>query len=146
MKVLLQRVSAAHVEVNEETIGQIGHGLLLLVGICKGDTPATVEKLAQKVLGYRVFEDEQGKMNLNVQQAGGGLLIVSQFTLSADTDKGLRPSFSSSAPPAEAQRLYEYFVQCCTAAGVPVATGQFGADMQVHLVNDGPVTFLLEAN
>lgn len=146
MKVLLQRVASAHVEVNQETIGQIGHGLLLFVGVCKGDTPATVKKLAKKVLAYRVFADAQGKMNLNVAQAGGSLLIVSQFTLAADTGKGLRPSFSSSAPPNEAVPLYEYFIECCAQSGVPVATGQFAADMQVHLVNDGPVTFLLEGH
>lgn len=146
MKVLLQRVSSAQVVVNDETIGHIGHGLLLLVGVCKDDTRATVEKLVQKILGYRVFSDDEGKMNVNVAQAGGSLLIVSQFTLAADTNKGLRPSFSASASPDHAISLYDYFVEQCTASGVPVATGKFAADMQVHLVNDGPVTFLLEAN
>lgn len=145
MKVLLQRVSHAKVEVAGNTVGAIDEGLLLLVGICQGDDEATVERLAKKVLGYRVFSDDNGKMNLNVQQAQGGLLIVSQFTLSADTRKGLRPSFSSSAPPERAQQLFDCFVSCCRAQHDKVATGQFGADMQVHLVNDGPVTFLLEA-
>lgn len=146
MKILLQRVASARVEVEQKTIGQIGHGLLLFVGVCEGDTRAAVQKLAQKVLGYRVFADAEGKMNLNVAQAGGSLLVVSQFTLAANTGKGLRPSFSSSAPPSDAVPLYEYFVECCAQSGVPVATGQFAADMQVHLVNDGPVTFLLESN
>jgi|SRR5699024_1172892 len=145
MKVLLQRVSEARVEVDGEVTGAIEQGLLLFVGFCKGDTHADVQKLAQKVLGYRVFSDAEGKMNLNVQQARGGLLIVSQFTLSAETKKGLRPSFSSSAVPAAAEKLYQEFVACCQQQHPRVATGRFGADMQVHLVNDGPVTFLLES-
>lgn len=144
MKILLQRVSAAHVEVDGEVIGAINQGLLLLVGFCQGDTPASVDKLVKKVLNYRVFSDDKGKMNLNVQQAQGGVLIVSQFTLSADTNKGLRPSFSTSAPPAQAEQLYEYFVARCSEQHKPIATGRFGADMKVQLVNDGPVTFLLE--
>lgn len=145
MKVLLQRVSKARVEVGGEITGAIEQGLLLLVGFCQDDTQTTAQKLAKKVLGYRVFPDAEGKMNLNVQQAQGGLLIVSQFTLSADTKKGLRPSFSTSAAPAEAETLYEYFVAYCRELHPHVATGRFGADMQVHLINDGPVTFLLES-
>jgi len=145
MKVLLQRVREARVDIAGETVGAIEHGLLLLVGFCQGDTQADVQKLAKKVLGYRVFSDAEGKMNLNVQQAQGGVLVVSQFTLSADTKKGLRPSFSTSATPGDAEQLYESFVAYCRQQHPTVATGRFGADMQVHLVNDGPVTFLLES-
>lgn len=145
MKILLQRVRSAKVDVNNETVGQIGHGLLLLVGFSKGDTQATVEKLVQKALKYRVFADENDKMNLNVQQVKGDVLLVSQFTLAADTAKGLRPSFSTSCPPTEAKQLYDYMVEYCQQFDVQVATGEFGANMQVHLVNDGPVTFLLES-
>lgn len=144
MKILLQRVSSAHVEVDGEVVGAINLGLLLLVGFCQGDTTASVDKLVKKVLNYRVFSDAEGKMNLNVQQAQGELLVVSQFTLSADTNKGLRPSFSTSAHPTEAEQLYEYFIARCSEQYGLIATGRFGADMKVHLVNDGPVTFLLE--
>lgn len=145
MKILLQRVTEARVEVAHECVGEIGAGLLLFIGVCQGDTQADADKLLKKVLGYRVFPDAEGKMNLNVQQAQGGLLLVSQFTLSADTKKGLRPSFTTSAAPDKAEALYDYFVSQCQAAHDKVATGCFGADMQVHLVNDGPVTFLLES-
>ena len=142
MIALIQRVSQAKVDVNGETIGKIGKGLLVLLGVEKEDNQEKADKLAGKVLNYRIFSDENDKMNLNVQQAQGELLIVSQFTLAADTQKGLRPSFSKGAPPALANELYEYFIQKC-AGKLPVSTGQFAADMQVSLTNDGPVTFWL---
>lgn len=140
---LLQRVKSAAVDVGGERVGEIGQGILLLLGIEKADTEATANKLIDKLLAYRIFSDEQGKMNCNVQQVGGGVLAVSQFTLAADTNKGLRPSFSSAAPPAEAERLYNYFVAQLRAQHPKVATGIFAADMQVSLINDGPVTFML---
>lgn len=142
MIALIQRVSQAKVDVNGETIGKIGKGLLVLLGVEKEDNREKADKLAEKVLNYRIFSDENDKMNLNVQQAQGELLIVSQFTLAVDTQKGLRPSFSKGAPPALANELYEYFIQKC-AEKLPVSTGQFAADMQVSLTNDGPVTFWL---
>ena len=148
MKGLIQRVKHAKVEVSSESVGAIDHGILLLLGVEATDTEETANKLLHKVLHYRIFSDDQGKMNLNVQQAGGGLLVVSQFTLVADTGKGLRPSFSRGATPAQAEALYEYFLAQARgkiAEGCPVAGGQFAADMQVSLCNDGPVTFLLEA-
>ncbi|OOF36680.1 D-aminoacyl-tRNA deacylase [Rodentibacter heidelbergensis] len=143
MIALIQRVTQARVEVNGETIGQIGKGLLVLLGVEKDDDRAKADKLAEKVLNYRIFSDENDKMNLNVQQAGGALLVVSQFTLAADTQKGLRPSFSKGADPALANELYEYFSQKC-AEKIPVENGRFAADMQVSLTNDGPVTFWLK--
>ena len=142
MIALIQRVTQAKVDVNGETIGKIGKGLLVLLGVEKADNQEKADKLAEKVLNYRIFSDENDKMNLNVQQAQGELLIVSQFTLAADTQKGLRPSFSKGAPPALANELYEYFIQKCSEK-LPVSTGQFAADMQVSLTNDGPVTFWL---
>ncbi|GBK96828.1 D-aminoacyl-tRNA deacylase [Haemophilus influenzae] len=142
MIALIQRVSQAKVDVKGETIGKIGKGLLVLLGVEKEDNREKADKLAEKVLNYRIFSDENDKMNLNVQQAQGELLIVSQFTLAADTQKGLRPSFSKGAPPALANELYEYFIQKC-AGKLPVSAGQFAADMQVSLTNDGPVTFWL---
>ena len=142
MIALIQRVSQAQVDVNGETVGKIGKGLLVLLGVEKEDTQEKADKLAEKVLNYRVFSDENDKMNLNVQQAGGELLVVSQFTLAADTQKGLRPSFSKGAAPALANELYQYFAQKC-GQKIGVSTGQFAADMQVSLVNDGPVTFWL---
>ncbi|RUR30236.1 D-tyrosyl-tRNA(Tyr) deacylase [Vreelandella andesensis] len=145
MKALIQRVKNASVTVQGNTVGAIEHGLLALVGVEKGDSEADAEKLLHKLLHYRVFSDHEGKMNNNLQQAGGGLLLVSQFTLAADTRKGLRPSFSSAAPPDEGERLFDYLVVNANARWSNVATGQFGADMQVALVNDGPVTFLLES-
>jgi len=144
MIALLQRVRRAEVEVNEQVVGAIGPGLLVLLGVEATDQPAQLKKLADKVLNYRLFNDEQGKMNLNLQQVGGQLLVVSQFTLAADTNSGLRPSFTPAALPAVAEPLYQQFVAYCQAQGVTVATGQFGADMQVSLVNDGPVTFWLQ--
>lgn len=140
---LIQRVKRAAVDVGGDRVGEIEQGLLLLLGLEKTDTETTANKLIDKVLAYRVFADEQNKMNCNVQQINGGLLVVSQFTLAADTQKGLRPSFSCAMPPAEAEKLYDYFVAQVRARHSKVATGIFAADMQVSLVNDGPVTFML---
>lgn len=141
---LIQRVKSASVEVAGQQWGAIGPGILLLLGVEKTDTHNSAEKLLDKVLAYRIFADEAGKMNCNLQQINGGLLIVSQFTLAADTRKGLRPSFSSAAPPLLAQELYDYFVTRSRMLHPHTATGIFAADMQVSLVNDGPVTFLLK--
>ena len=145
MKVLIQRVKQASVVVEGQTIGAIDQGLLALVGVERDDSDAAVEKMLHKLLHYRVFSDAEGKMNLNLQQINGGLLLVSQFTLAAETRKGLRPGFSSAAAPAEGERLFNQLVTKAQSAWPNVATGQFGADMQVALVNDGPVTFLLES-
>lgn len=144
MIALIQRVRRADVTVGTEVVGAIGSGMLLLLGVEAGDTTAELRKLADKVLKYRLFSDEAGKMNLNVQQAGGQLLVVSQFTLAADTNSGLRPSFTPAARPEVAEPMYLQFVDYCRAQGLTVATGQFGADMQVGLINDGPVTFWLQ--
>ena len=141
---LIQRVKQASVTVNEEITGEIQQGILLLLGIQKNDTEETAKKLIEKILAYRIFSDENNKMNCSVQQIDGGILVVSQFTLAADTKKGLRPSFSSAAPPAQAEALYDYFVTQMRSKHPQVATGIFGADMQVSLINDGPVTFILE--
>ncbi|AGH37564.1 D-tyrosyl-tRNA(Tyr) deacylase [Bibersteinia trehalosi USDA-ARS-USMARC-188] len=143
MIALIQRVKWAKVEVENQTVGEIAHGLLVLLGVEKEDGQAKADKLLEKVLNYRVFPDENDKMNLNVQQAGGSLLVVSQFTLAADTQKGLRPSFSRGAAPADAERLYDYFHQQA-AQKIHTQTGRFGSDMQVSLQNDGPVTFWLQ--
>lgn len=144
MKALIQRVSEASVTVDGEITGAIDKGLLVLLGIDKEDDETIADKLLTKVLAYRVFPDNEGKMNLSVQQAGGGVLLVSQFTLSADTGKGLRPSFSSAASPEQAEQLYHYFLQQLKEKHGDVASGIFAADMKVSLVNNGPVTFLLE--
>lgn len=141
---LIQRVKRASVTVNNATTGEIQQGILLLLGIQKNDTEETADKLIEKILAYRIFSDENNKMNCNVQQIEGGVLVVSQFTLAADTKKGLRPSFSSAAPPAQAEALYDYFVAQMRNKHPQVATGIFAADMQVSLINDGPVTFMLE--
>ena len=138
---LIQRVSEASVTVDASTIGHIEQGMLLLLGVEKEDGQAQIDKLVKKVSQYRMFSDEQGKMNLNVQQAGGSVLVVSQFTLVADTQKGNRPGFSRGASPEVGKALYLQFVEALKATGIPVQTGEFGADMKVHLVNDGPVTF-----
>ncbi|MCW9699065.1 D-aminoacyl-tRNA deacylase [Avibacterium sp. 20-129] len=143
MIALIQRVTQAKVEINGEITGQIQQGLLVLLGVQKEDNENKADRLMEKVLNYRVFSDEQGKMNLNVQQVNGALLVVSQFTLAADTQKGLRPSFSNGAAPQKAEQLYDYFVQKCSER-ISTATGRFAADMQVSLTNDGPVTFWLE--
>jgi len=141
---LIQRVSDASVVINGEVHGEIGPGLLLLLGVQREDTPARVEKLLSKIVNYRVFNDETDHMNLSLIDVKGSLLIVSQFTLAADTHKGLRPSFSSAASPKLAERLYNDFVEAARQF-VPVETGQFGADMKVSLTNDGPVTFQLNS-
>ncbi|EPL9570005.1 D-aminoacyl-tRNA deacylase [Providencia rettgeri] len=144
MIALIQRVTHASVVVDEQTVGQIDTGLLVLLGVEKDDDEQKAKRLCEKVLGYRIFSDEQGKMNLNVQQAGGSLLVVSQFTLAADTKKGMRPSFSGGAEPEKADKLYQYFVEQSRQQGITTQTGQFAADMQVSLTNDGPVTFWLQ--
>ncbi|AHY44637.1 D-tyrosyl-tRNA(Tyr) deacylase [Stutzerimonas decontaminans] len=145
MKGLIQRVRQARVEVAGEVVGSIDQGLLVLVGVEREDDHARADKLLHKLLSYRVFSDDQGKMNLSLKDTGGGLLLVSQFTLAADTRSGLRPSFSSAAPPSQGEALYDYLLAQARAQHPQVACGRFGADMQVHLVNDGPVTFLLES-
>ena len=144
MIALIQRVTQAKVEVGGEVVGQIGKGLLVLLGVEKDDDRAKADKLAEKVLNYRVFSDADDKMNLNVQQVAGEVLVVSQFTLVADTQKGLLPSFSKGATPSLANELYEYFAQKC-GEKVKVECGRFAADMQVSLTNNGPVTFWLQA-
>lgn len=143
MLALLQRVKQARVDVDGHTVGAIDAGLLILVCAERGDTEAQADKLLTKLLKLRIFSDDAGKMNRSVQDVGGGLLIVSQFTLAADTSSGNRPSFTNAAPPDEGRRLYDYFVAQARAAHPVVQTGQFAADMQVHLVNDGPVTIPL---
>ena len=140
MKLLLQRVREARVEVEGEVVGAIGQGLLALVCAERGDSEAQADKLLAKLLKLRIFSDAAGKMNLSLQDVGGGLLLVSQFTLAADTSGGNRPSFTNAAPPDEGRRLYEYVVARARASHPVVATGEFAADMRVHLVNDGPVT------
>lgn len=145
MRALLQRVSSARVDVEGDTVGAIGPGLLVLLGLDKGDDEAAAARMLDKLLAYRVFSDSEGRMNLSVTDTGGGVLLVSQFTLSADTRKGLRPSFSSAMPPAEAERLFGHILEQLRERHADVASGVFGADMQVTLTNDGPVTFLLEA-
>tara|TARA_R110002167_G_scaffold342417_1_gene551216 strand:+ start:4264 stop:4701 length:438 start_codon:yes stop_codon:yes gene_type:complete len=144
MKALIQRVRHAAVEVSGESVAEIQAGLLVFLGVEKTDTDEVCNKLLEKVLAYRVFSDENEKMNLNLMQVAGELLVVSQFTLVADTKKGLRPSFSKAGLPDESRRLYEKFICFARDKGISVESGQFGADMQVSLVNDGPVTFLLE--
>ena len=144
MRALLQRVTHAKVCVAGECVGEIERGLLVLLGLDKGDDQAAVQRMLDKLLAYRVFPDKDGRMNCSVSDVAGGVLLVSQFTLSADTRKGLRPSFSSAMPPDQAQALYEHMLQCLQQRHQPVAAGVFAADMQVSLTNDGPVTFLLE--
>ncbi|MCT7941290.1 MULTISPECIES: D-aminoacyl-tRNA deacylase [Shewanella] len=141
---LIQRVKQAKVTVADETTGEINQGLLVLLGVEREDDIEKMQKLANKIIKYRVFSDNDGKMNLNVSQVGGKLLVVSQFTLAADTGRGLRPSFSGAATPEQANTLYEAFVAYCRELGVETQTGRFGADMQVSLINDGPVTFNLQ--
>ena len=141
---LLQRVSEARVVVAGETVGAIERGLLVLVGVQRGDDEARAERLLERLLGYRVFPDAQDRMNLSLRDIDGGLLLVPQFTLAADTRKGTRASFTSAAPPDEGERLFDHLVERARTAHPRVATGRFGADMQVGLINDGPVTFWLE--
>ena len=145
MRALIQRVRHARVEVAGEIVGAIDQGLLALVGVEREDDRARADKLLHKLLRYRVFADDQGRMNRSLGDIGGGLLLVSQFTLVADTRSGLRPSFSSAASPAQGEALYEYLLAQARQLHPVVACGRFGADMQVHLQNDGPVTFLLES-
>ena len=142
---LIQRVSSASVVIDHETVGEIDQGILLLLGVQKHDAMGSADKLLRKVLNYRMFSDPEGKMNLSLSDINGGLLIVSQFTLAADTKKGLRPSFSSAAPPEQAENLYNHFVSHAAQQHLKVQNGRFGANMQVCLVNDGPVTFMLES-
>jgi D-tyrosyl-tRNA(Tyr) deacylase len=145
MRVLLQRVTSASVAIDGEVVGRIGHGFVALVGVTHGDTSAAAQRLAAKTVKLRVFEDDMGLMNLALGDVGGGVLAVSQFTLYADTRKGNRPSFTDAAPPAQGEAAYEAYVAAVRTAGMPVETGIFGARMQVELLNDGPVTILLEA-
>ena len=144
MKSVIQRVTSANVVVNSKLVGEIGRGILVLLGVEKGDSEVQADWLVEKIVNLRIFEDQNGKMNLSVQDLGGSLLVVSQFTIAGNCDKGRRPSFDSAAPPEEGKRLYEYFVESVRRSGLAVATGIFQADMQVSLVNDGPVTFVLE--
>lgn len=144
MIALIQRVKKAQVDVEGQTIGQIGHGILAFIGVEKDDNKQQADALLRKIISYRIFNDFNGKMNLSLQDIGGELLLVSQFTLVANTQKGLRPSFSSGASPAEGERLFNYLCQQAKKTELTIATGQFAADMQVSLVNDGPVTFWLQ--
>lgn len=144
MIALIQRVSHASVVVDNEMVGEIKQGLLVLLAIEPDDNEEKANRLAHKVSGYRIFEDDQGKMNLNVGQIGGDILVVSQFTLAADTKKGMRPSFTKAASPQISKTLYQYFCQQLRGKGFSVPTGVFGADMKVSLLNDGPVTFQLQ--
>jgi len=145
MRALIQRVSHASVSVDGEIVGRIDQGLLGLIGVAAADDQTHADRLLHKLLHYRVFADSDGRMNCNLQQADGGLLLVSQFTLVAATDKGLRPSFSRAASPAQGRAMFDYLVEKARQAWPKVASGRFGADMQVELINDGPVTFLLES-
>ncbi|MFN4193393.1 MAG: D-aminoacyl-tRNA deacylase [Tabrizicola sp.] len=145
MRAVLQRVSEARVHVADELVAETGKGFLILVCAMAGDSEAQAEKLAAKVAKLRVFKDDQGKMNLSIRDIGGAALVVSQFTLAADL-RGNRPGFSTAAPPAEGERLYRHFSQCLEKEGVPVAKGRFGADMAVSMVNDGPVTILMDTD
>lgn len=143
MIALIQRVKQASVTIDDHIVGQIKHGLLILLGVEQGDDEQKAKRLCEKVLGYRVFSDSDGKMNLNVSQVNGEVLVVSQFTLAADTQKGMRPSFTKGANPQLANQLYQFFVEQCQKQ-INTQTGQFAADMQVALINDGPVTFWLQ--
>ena len=145
MRIVLQRVAQASVEVAGETVGSIGRGLLVLVGVKRTDTQAQADFLVDKTVNLRIFSDDAGKMNRNVREAGGAILVVSQFTLYGDCRKGRRPGFDEAAPPDQAHRLYDYFVERLRAADLVVNTGVFQASMQVSLINDGPVTFILDS-
>ncbi|WP_189412605.1 D-aminoacyl-tRNA deacylase [Neogemmobacter tilapiae] len=146
MRALLQRVTGAQVRVAGEVVGKVGAGLLILVCAMPGDDLGTVEKLADKIIKLRIFRDEAGKMNLSLKDSGGGALVVSQFTLAADTSRGNRPGFSGAAGPAEGERLYLAFAQALRDRGIAVECGRFGADMDVELTNQGPVTIWLDSN
>lgn len=145
MKVILQRSLGASVQVENEIVGRIDHGLVALVGVGQGDREETARRLAEKTANLRIFADENGKMNRNVSESGGGVLVISQFTLLADCRKGRRPSFTDAAPPAIAKELYESYAGHLAVRGIPVARGIFAADMQVRLINDGPVTIILDS-
>ena len=145
MRAIVQRVSRAQVSVGEEVVGRTGPGLLVLLGVSKNDAPADAEYLAAKILGLRIFDDGDGKMNLSLMETGGSILAVSQFTLYGDVRRGKRPSFDQAAPPTQGRELYEHFVAKVREAGVICETGRFQAMMQVELVNDGPVTILLDS-
>ena len=145
MRVVIQRVSEASVTVDQKTVGAIGQGLMVLLGVAQGDTSQEAKALAEKTAGLRIFEDDAGKMNRSVEEIGGSLLVVSQFTLLGDCRKGRRPGFTDAAPPELADQLYEEYVAALRSRGVNVATGVFRAEMQVALVNDGPVTMLLDS-
>ncbi len=145
MRACIQRVSRAQVTVDDQICGQIERGLLVLLGVAHGDTDDEARKMADKIVGMRIFEDDQGKMNLAVAEVGGRMLVVSQFTLLADCRKGRRPSFVGAAPPDEANRLYQVFVEAVARHGVEVATGKFQEHMYVELINDGPVTIMLDS-
>jgi D-aminoacyl-tRNA deacylase len=145
MKVVLQRVSEASVKVRENTVGSISKGLVLLLGISKTDSTGDADYLLEKVLGLRIFPDDEGKMNRNIQESGGALLVISQFTLYADCRKGRRPSFDAAAAPIQAEALYDYFVQAAKKRPIQVETGVFQAMMQVQLVNEGPVTIIIDS-
>ncbi|MFC3615421.1 D-aminoacyl-tRNA deacylase [Lutimaribacter marinistellae] len=144
MRALIQRVSEASVKVDGHVVGQCGRGLLILVCAMSGDTESQADQLAAKIAKLRIFQDEAGKMNLSLRDIGGSALVVSQFTLAADTSRGNRPGFSAAAPPDEGKRLYEYFAVRLAEQEIPVETGRFGADMKVGLVNDGPVTIWMD--
>jgi D-tyrosyl-tRNA(Tyr) deacylase len=144
MRACLQRVSQARVEVGGETTGQIGRGLLVLLGVAASDADAELAWLAEKIIHLRIFEDDQGKMNRSLAEVGGAMLVVSQFTLYGDCRKGRRPSFLDAAPPEQAERMYQQFVEYVAGQGIEVATGRFRADMQVSLTNDGPVTIWID--
>jgi D-tyrosyl-tRNA(Tyr) deacylase len=146
VRAVVQRVSSASVEVDGKTVASIGRGLLVLLGVAQGDGERQAEWLADKIAGLRIFEDEAGKMNLSVEDVGGSVLVVSQFTLLGDCRKGRRPSFSDAAPPEEADRLYQRFVERARGAGLRVETGVFQARMDVRMVNDGPVTLILDTS
>jgi D-tyrosyl-tRNA(Tyr) deacylase len=145
MRAILQRVSEARVKIDGETVGEIGRGLLVLLGVSKSDTAEQARWLADKIVSLRIFNDAEGKMNRDVAEVEGGILVVSQFTLYGDCSKGRRPSFIDAAPPETAIPLYEEFINAIKAHGIPTATGRFGAMMQVELINDGPVTLILDS-
>lgn len=145
MRAVVQRVSRAQVTVSEEIVGKIGRGLLVLLGVAQVDNEADADYLAEKIVGLRIFEDENGKMNLDTASVHGQILVISQFTLYGDVRRGKRPSFDAAAPPQRARELYEYFVNRIRSAGIPCETGRFQQMMQVELVNEGPVTILLDS-
>lgn len=146
MKFVIQRVSTASVEVDKKIIGQINQGFLVLIGVADTDTKEIADKMIKKMLGMRIFSDNDDKMNLNLESVNGGLLLVSQFTLYANCKKGNRPSFGEAGKPAFANEMYEYIISECKKTDIPVETGEFGADMKINLLNDGPVTIILDSD